>query len=170
MRARVETELLHAGHAYDEAEVRVGRVRDRHYATYEAFRAYAMPRLGFDREVAPLSTAPLSHLPHADEEERSAVLEFCLGVFWTLKSHLGACLGPPVCPKHRRQRTGPLIESLVVLDRYFYLVEGLSGTGRIVELYALFNQDVGSLRNLALVVRGGEFALPAADRSAEMTP
>ena len=66
-----------------------------------------------------------------------------LQVFWTLRSWLG-----------------PVLESLLVLDRWVYLVEGLreagewerGGEGRRVELVNLFEQSTGSLRNLALVV------------------
>lgn len=130
----MEAELIEAGHTYDETTSRVGRVRDRHYASYESFRLYAMPRLGFEQLTAVLPSAPLAAMPEADEEERYAILEFTLSVFWTLKSLLG-----------------PLIESLIVLDRYFLLVEGLPE--RHVELFALFDQDVGSLRNLCMVVR-----------------
>jgi hypothetical protein len=155
MRARVETELLHAGHAYDDEVVRVGRVRDRHYESYEAFRAHAMPRLGFDRDTPPLAIASLPETPEVGEAVRLAVLEFCLAVFWSVKSHIGSC-GQRSGAERHSMSTGPLIESLIALDRYFYLVEGLKGSGRVVELYALFDQDVGSLRNLALAVREGE--------------
>lgn len=77
-----------------------------------------------------------------------------LQVFWTLRSWLG-----------------PVLESLLVLDRWCRLVEGLAEQGewseqiggvaqgerkkqgRRVELINLFDQRTGSLRNLALVVR-----------------
>lgn len=58
---------------------------------------------------------------------------------------------------------GPAIESLLLLDRYAFLVEQLevaraarsegSEDPRRVELVNLFDQATGSLRNVALVVR-----------------
>ncbi|KAH7885135.1 methyltransferase domain-containing protein [Phlebopus sp. FC_14] len=51
---------------------------------------------------------------------------------------------------------GPLIESLIILDRYAWLHEGLADMGDRgvdVELVNLFDQGTGSGRNVALVVR-----------------
>ena len=67
-----------------------------------------------------------------------------LRVWWTLRSWLG-----------------PAMESLVVLDRYLLLLEGLYGVEleeveakrQRVEMVNLFDQSTGSLRNIALVVR-----------------
>lgn len=70
-----------------------------------------------------------------------------LRVWWTLRSWLG-----------------PAMESLVVLDRYLLLLEGLYGVDlkekeeeeakrQRVEMVNLFDQSTGSLRNIALVVR-----------------
>ncbi|GAA6010612.1 hypothetical protein JCM11491_002993 [Sporobolomyces phaffii] len=71
---------------------------------------------------------------------------FQLRVWWTIRSWLG-----------------PPLESLVVLDRYLLLVEGLypaggatgggGGPSRRVEMVNIFDQATGSLRNIALVVR-----------------
>ena len=48
--------------------------------------------------------------------------------------------------------TGPIVESLIALDRYAFLEEWIEGEeGTTVELVNLFNQHTGSLRNLALV-------------------
>ncbi|KAK4049258.1 hypothetical protein OIV83_004194 [Microbotryomycetes sp. JL201] len=70
---------------------------------------------------------------------------FLLQCYWTVRCWLG-----------------PVYESLCVLDRFAYLVEGTrhdcdsefgSEQGPTVELINLFDQQTGSLRNLALVVR-----------------
>lgn len=77
-------------------------------------------------------------LEMSDEEMR--VAQWRLGVWWTLRSHLG-----------------PVVETLLVVDRWAGLVEGLCAQGDTrtrVELVNLFDQkSSGSLRNLALVVR-----------------
>lgn len=79
----------------------------------------------------------------AAEEECWIEGLFLLRVWWTIRSWLG-----------------PPLESLVVLDRYLLLVEGLyqdrvrlEEGGRTVEMVNIFDQATGSLRNIALVVR-----------------
>jgi len=78
------------------------------------------------------------------EEENWKEGLFLLRVWWTIRSWLG-----------------PPLESLVVLDRYLLLVEGLyrgvegeaGAERRKVEMVNIFDQATGSLRNIALVVR-----------------
>ncbi|KAI0643075.1 methyltransferase domain-containing protein [Trametes meyenii] len=48
---------------------------------------------------------------------------------------------------------GPVIESLILLDRAAWMEEELEGTGLRVELINLFDQASGSGRNIAIVIR-----------------
>lgn len=68
-------------------------------------------------------------------EEAWEEAKWRLQLFWTVRSWVG-----------------PVVESLVVLDRWAFVAEGLE-EGRRVELVNLFEQATGSLRNLAIVVR-----------------
>lgn len=131
-RARLEAELSAAGHGSD-GERRVGRVGECE-GGWEEYRRRALARYG--EEVEQLEM---------DGGERGwEEALWRMQVFWTVRSWLG-----------------PPMESLMVLDRWVYLVEGLHGAGewerlgegRRVELVNLFEQSTGSLRNLALVVR-----------------
>ncbi|GAA5850424.1 hypothetical protein JCM9279_001411 [Rhodotorula babjevae] len=150
-RARFEAELECAGIGTN-AERRVGRVAE--CATWEEYRARALRKAegGLTDEECP--EVPFGE-GGEDGEAEWATAVFYLRVFWTLRSWLG-----------------PPLETLCVLDRFAYLVEGLrdgagggeregvtgAGAGawtseRRVEVVNLFDQATGSLRNLALVVR-----------------
>ncbi|BGP51750.1 hypothetical protein JCM10450v2_007700 [Rhodotorula kratochvilovae] len=137
-RARFEAELEAAG-VGASAERRVGRVAE--CGTWAEYRARALRKAegGLTAEECP----EVRFGAGADAEKEWAAAVFYLRVFWTLRSWLG-----------------PPLESLCVLDRFAYLVEGLAsagewdgGDGRRVEVVNLFDQATGSLRNLALVVR-----------------
>ena len=49
-----------------------------------------------------------------------------------------------------RSRIGPVVESLIIVDRYLYLVENLPG--RKITVMNLFDQEEGSGRNMAIAV------------------
>lgn len=112
----------------DGLSPRLGRLPDRHYVSYAHYRAAASAKAG---------VGPRLNLPRSAEEERSDLWK--LSVAWTIRSLLG-----------------PVIESLIVLDRYLRMVEGLKACGGIprrVELVNVFDQAEGrSPRNLAIVI------------------
>lgn len=131
-RARLEAELSHAGLG-SQGERRVGRVGECR-GGWSEYRKRALARYG-EGEV--------EELEFEGGEEGWAEALWKLQIFWTLRSLLG-----------------PLLEGMLVLDRWVYLVEGLARAGewqgeggRTVELVSLFDQRTGSLRNLAMVVR-----------------
>lgn len=108
------------------------------YATYKEYRGKALGRID--------NVLPDEVLPFEGCWDESM---YYLRVLWTLKSLLG-----------------PVIESLVVLDRALFLCEELASTPeegdavegeamqqRSVEVINVFEQRSGSLRNLAIVVR-----------------
>lgn len=174
MRARLEAELSNAGVASlpeDEGGAqeqdgvvgdgkrdkgRIGRLRDSAYTSFEVFRSKALERLlpnfPTSTEVPRLPLGMPScfgFVPGTStilteqvvEDMVWSFLEFQMSFFWTIRAQMG-----------------PVIESLIVLDRFCFLVEELDDEGRrdlslSVELRNLFNQSTGSLRNLALVVR-----------------
>jgi hypothetical protein len=128
LRGRLEAEIR-ASAVERSADQRVGRIRSKAQAeNWPCFRRAALARL---RDVDVQNVRELV----VDEDEWE-VMEWKVKLFWTIRSLLG-----------------PVIESLIVLDRYLYLVEKLDGTGRRVEWVNLFEQESGSLRNVALVVR-----------------
>lgn len=151
-RARFEAELECAGIGTN-GERRVGRVAE--CATWEEYRARALRKAEGGLREDDCPEVPFGTGEGDDEAEWAAAV-FCLRVFWTLRSWLG-----------------PPLETLCVLDRFAYLVEGLRDSGeagagegegegagagawtseRRVEVVNLFDQATGSLRNLALVVR-----------------
>jgi hypothetical protein len=125
-RGRLEAELRASG-IERASDQRVGRVRSKKQAeTWQSFRRAALTRLRDFENVRELDV----------DEDEWEVMAWKVAEFWTLRSLLG-----------------PVIESLVILDRYLFLVEQLEGTGRAVEWVNLFEQASGSLRNVALVVR-----------------
>lgn len=124
-RARLEAELACAGLADGRSsDKRVGRLPA--FATWEGYRAAALAKFGAGREV------PALELEGGEGGWEEAMWR--LGVFWTVRSWVG-----------------PVAETLLVVDRWAFLAEGLEG--RRVEAVNVFEQGTGSLRNLALVVR-----------------
>lgn len=136
-RARLEAELDFYGH---RGERSIGRLSQ--CSSYTSYRTKALAKYGVQDETTfpPLAFGSSDAL--AEEEWAEAV--FKLQVFWTLRSWLG-----------------PPLESLLLLDRFAFVVEGLGldkvedGVGRegTVELINLFDQASGSMRNVAIVVR-----------------
>ncbi|GAA5945680.1 hypothetical protein JCM3775_000009 [Rhodotorula graminis] len=141
-RARFEAELEGA-RIGTNGKRSVGRVAE--CATWGEYRARALRKAegGLSEDECP--EVPFGSGEGDDEREWAAAM-FYLRVFWTLRSWLG-----------------PPLETLCVLDRFAYLVEGMRDDGggamgawtseRRVEVVNLFDQATGSLRNLALVVR-----------------
>lgn len=152
-RARFEAELECAGIG-SNGERRVGRVAE--CASWGEYRARALRKAegGLGEEECPEVRFGEDEGEEGEGEAEWDTAVFYLRVFWTLRSWLG----PPT-------------ESLCVLDRFAYLVEGLypalaagdhddggaggaaGEAGPRVEVVNLFDQATGSLRNLALVVR-----------------
>ncbi|GAA5906081.1 uncharacterized protein JCM6883_002545 [Sporobolomyces salmoneus] len=145
-RSRLEAELEWNGFGSEIGARKVGRIPD--CRDWNEYRGKAIERM-VAREGEGVKV-PLP-CPFGEEGEREKEEEdwkegvWLLRVWWTIRSWLG-----------------PPLESLVVLDRYLLLVEGLYGTeeedkqegeGRKVEMVNIFDQATGSLRNIALVVR-----------------
>jgi hypothetical protein len=100
--------------------MKVGRLRDSAYSSFEGFISEASKKTGVQ---APL---PL-------DKEGLAELTSCLEVLHVLRS-----------------RIGPVVESLIIVDRYLYLAESAQNSD--VYAFNLFEQDLGSSRNYALAV------------------
>ncbi|GAA5958326.1 hypothetical protein JCM3765_004793 [Sporobolomyces pararoseus] len=142
-RSRLEAELEWNGFGTEIGERKVGRIPD--CRDWNEYRAKAMERMmAREGEEAKLPVACRFGESDDEEAEEECWIEglFLLRVWWTIRSWLG-----------------PPLESLVVLDRYLLLVEGLyqdkmrEEDGRTVEMVNIFDQATGSLRNIALVVR-----------------
>lgn len=121
-RARFNAEIQASTPLASTAKLRVGRIPD--CVSYADYRARAIVKFGEVEEV---------ELEGGEEAWEEA--KWRLQLFWTVRSWVG-----------------PVVESLVVLDRWAFVAEGLE-EGRRVELVNLFEQATGSLRNLAIVVR-----------------
>jgi len=104
-----------------ERYVKIGRLRDSAYSSFKGFISEASKKTGIQ---APL---PL------EESEEQVELTSCLEVLHALRS-----------------RIGPVVESLIIVDRYLYLAE--NAHNHDVFAFNLFDQDLGSGRNSALVV------------------
>ncbi|SCV68249.1 BQ2448_370 [Microbotryum intermedium] len=139
-RARLEAELAAQGLG-SEGQRRVGRVSKSQ--DYDDYRLKALSKYGVT-EVPRLRFGS----DEVDEEREWTETLYKLQVFWTLRCHLG-----------------PVLETLLVLDRFAFLVErlreveGEEGEGSklkrsvVLELRNLFDQRSGSVRNMALVLR-----------------
>ncbi|GAA5871877.1 hypothetical protein JCM16303_000905 [Sporobolomyces ruberrimus] len=149
-RSRLEAELEWNGFGIEIGERKVGRIPD--CKDWEEYRGKAIERMRI-KEGDQRSSSGLSEpCRFGEEEDEGKSWEeglFFLRVWWTIRSWLG-----------------PPLESLVVLDRYLLLVEGLyrkekeKGDSiesrerrRRVDMVNIFDQATGSLRNIALVVR-----------------
>ncbi|EJD50590.1 hypothetical protein AURDEDRAFT_182479 [Auricularia subglabra TFB-10046 SS5] len=103
---------------------RLGRLNDSAYDSWGSFLAAAAPRMGFDK----------GDLPDSVETGELALLARRIEVLHILRCVLG-----------------PVVESLILLDRYLFLRQHLPHFQ--VDLVPLFDQATGSARNMALVVR-----------------
>lgn len=122
-------------------EIKVGRIG--FSETYELYREKAFKRLGLTEEQREGLPRILFGLGETVEERKleweDAVYK--LKVWWTLRANLG-----------------PVVESFLIIDRFAMMIEGMKGSwerkeGRKVELFNLFDQETGSLRNTAIVVK-----------------
>ncbi|KAM0755498.1 hypothetical protein T439DRAFT_375853 [Meredithblackwellia eburnea MCA 4105] len=134
-RARFQAELESCG----KGDVKIGRVGD--CESYEMYRKRALERAGGLGE----DEVPVLPFGSGEREEEEAWDEAIdqLRFYWTLRS-----------------LPGPAVESMLLLDRFAFLVERLYKSEddlpvdrRRVELVNLFDQATGSLRNVAFVVR-----------------
>lgn len=126
----------------DWRQKRVGRLASSAYADFPTFLRIATKRMGFDESGDFPSNSTAEERVNTDgisladmgqeEEELCRILE----VLYVLR-----CL------------LGPVVESIIALDRYSYLREITQATdaGAQVELVNLFDQTTGSLRNMGLV-------------------
>lgn len=103
---------------------KIGETKD--YATY---RRIALSRINLLSKLEHLEGIEFSKQADGTSGKKE---KFFIEVYWILKSIIGS-----------------VVESLIVLDRWLYLVENLK-KGRI-EVRPLFDQAL-SLRNLAIVV------------------
>lgn len=147
-RSRLEAELEWNGFGTEVGERKVGRIPDSR--DWREYRRKAIERM--TQRDGPDATLPTPCRFGSDEDEDEGDSDdwreglFLLRTWWTIRSWLG-----------------PPLESLVVLDRYLLLCEGLyparaeaqvdGGKQRQVEMVNIFDQATGSLRNIALVVR-----------------
>jgi len=142
-RSRLEAELEYNGFGTEIGERKVGRIGD--CKDWKEYRGKAMSRMEAREGKSEISECRFGEEGEDEEEESWREGLFYLRVWWTIRSWLG-----------------PPMESLVVLDRYLLLLEGLYGVklrerqgeeSQRVEMVNLFDQSTGSLRNIALVVR-----------------
>ncbi|KAF8895306.1 methyltransferase domain-containing protein [Infundibulicybe gibba] len=115
---------------------RLGRLPDSAYASWPTFLATALPRIGVSPTLPSTpSSTPDTEAPSDPDTPALRVLAARIAVLHTLR-----CL------------LGPVVESLILLDRVQALREGL-GPAWDVRHLNLFDQAAGSGRNVALQVR-----------------
>lgn len=115
---------------------RLGKINDKHYSSWEAFLSAAGDKMGID-----FTSPSFASLPEWDEQHRRK-METRLATLHVLR-----CL------------LGPLVESLILLDRLVWVREQLEAAGEAafeVDLVNLFDQETGSGRNVAIVIRPKE--------------
>lgn len=135
----------------DWRQKRVGRLASSAYQDFPTFLRIATKKMGFDdsgyfplskergEEDDSLDDRCRLSISLADMNEEEKDLSRILEVLYVLR-----CL------------LGPIVESIIALDRYFYLRETTEASmvntnDSQVELVNLFDQSTGSLRNIALV-------------------
>lgn len=104
---------------------RLGKIPDRVYNDWDEFLRVAGEKMG-----ASLSPSPINDKQRKKAESRLEVL------------HVLRCL------------LGPVVESLIILDRLLWLKEEVAEEGQMdAELVNLFDQSTGSGRNVAIVIK-----------------
>src|SRR4051812_33290818 len=103
----------------------VGRLRKRHFTTFSSYISVALPRLQRASDAIPAAEAQAYYELFQPTLRRIAAL-------WTVRALLGPCL-----------------ESLILMDRWWYLREQL-GDEAYVEIRPVFDK-VESPRNMAVV-------------------
>jgi hypothetical protein len=103
-----------------EGCAKIGRLNDKVFESWDTYLCAAFSKIN------------MSPLPPSESSFHDT-LSFQLEVLYILRSMLG-----------------PVVESLILMDRYLYLKEEL-GEGRMVNV---FDQASGSARNVCLVVEG----------------
>ncbi|KIJ54760.1 hypothetical protein M422DRAFT_64012 [Sphaerobolus stellatus SS14] len=117
----------HADDLQDDRILKIGRLPDTVYTSIETFISEA------ERKTGTKIQRPIPVLDDGGDDTEYSELLSCLEVLHALRS-----------------RIGPVVESLIIVDRYLYLVENLQG--RKVAAINLFDQAQGSGRNVVLVV------------------
>ena len=120
-RARLRCELQAYDPTFDAEAQRLGRIRDGAYSDWVTYRTEALTKFGLDPRL--VAVLPL--------EQSEDVPRFRFAMLWTIRAALG-----------------PVIESLIVSDRFEFLRENAMDA----QLVPLFDQATGSLRNLALSI------------------
>jgi len=135
---------------------RLWKINDRAYGNWEGFLRIAGDKMGVDAlgiwecsssfattaDYSIATTEEVRKREREREEEKKMKkkerAENCLQVLHTLR-----CL------------LGPVVESMILLDRLVWVQEELrrGGCGMVAELVNLFDQDTGSGRNVAIVVK-----------------
>ncbi|KAF8505337.1 methyltransferase domain-containing protein [Hysterangium stoloniferum] len=108
-------------HKAKESPIKIGRLPESAYSSFENFMTTAGEKGGIKFSVPD------------DAERTHSQLISCLEVLHTL-----------------RCRIGPVVESLILVDRYLYLTEN-APTSKVLVLN-LFEQELGSGRNVACIV------------------
>ncbi|KAG8932192.1 hypothetical protein FRC02_001544 [Tulasnella sp. 418] len=128
-RALLERELVNRGFEPTFRSGRqVGRLNDKSFESWEKYFSLAIKRMGFDIQS---ETIP----PPIIQDEETIRLMRRLELLHVLR-----CL------------LGPVVESLILMDRWLYLREELPEQVK-VQMVNVFNQNTGSARNVALVVQ-----------------
>ena len=120
----------------DERAPRLGRLHDSAYDNWQAFIRVAAVRYQLDTITTdgPQDEADLNGVGETVNE-------------WTLQARQISLLHILRCV------LGPVVESLILLDRYIFLRENLSTNEWVVDLVNLFDQATGSARNACLAAR-----------------
>lgn len=119
-----------------EHSPRLGRLHDRSYESWSTFLDVAAPKMGVDRASITSSVGP-------DEDETPADGAASHNDWSILRRrievlHILRCV------------LGPVVESLIILDRYLYLTEHLPADEWQTDAVNLFDQSTGSARNVCL--------------------
>lgn len=150
-RAHLDAEILalrELGYNFFPDEIKVGRIGSSETSSYVLYRAKAFKRLGLTEEQCEGLPRILFGIAETEEGRKEEWEEavYKLKVWWTLRANLG-----------------PVVESLLIIDRFAMMIERVKGSWerriregeqeRKVELFNLFDQETGSLRNTAIVVK-----------------
>lgn len=122
---RRRTDLNVEGTGETPTHRRLGKINDRVYNYWDEFLRVAGEKMGVT-----LYPSPIDDKQRKKAENRLEVL------------HVLRCL------------LGPVVESLIILDRLLWLKEELADGGQMdAELVNLFDQSTGSGRNVAIVIK-----------------
>ncbi|KAH7103286.1 methyltransferase domain-containing protein [Auriculariales sp. MPI-PUGE-AT-0066] len=119
-----------------EKAPRLGRLHDNVYSSWSAFLDVAAPKMGIERESVRTVVGPEEGIGETNDPGELTAQARRLEVLHILRCALG-----------------PIVESLILIDRYLYLLENLPSEEWQVDLINLFDQSTGSARNVCLAAR-----------------